>query len=88
MEADGSVMVEGGCSLRDLNRKLGTRFDVSGPRTLNGLILEAYEDIPEAGIALKINDCPVEIVQTQGRKVLMARLHIKALERLKKAEDE
>jgi Mg2+/Co2+ transporter CorB len=88
MEADGSVMVEGGCSLRDLNRKLGTRFDVSGPRTLNGLILEAYEDIPEAGIALKINDCPVEIVQTQGRKVLMARLHIKALEHLKKAEDE
>jgi Mg2+/Co2+ transporter CorB len=88
MEADGSVMVEGGCSLRDLNRKLGTRFDVSGPRTLNGLILEAYEDIPEAGIALKINHCPVEIVQTQGRKVLMARLHIKALEQLKKAEDE
>jgi Mg2+/Co2+ transporter CorB len=79
LEEDGSVMAEGGCSLRDLNRKLGTRFDLGGPRTLNGLILEAYEDIPEAGIALKINDCPIEIVQTQGRKVLMARLHIRAL---------
>ncbi|MDE2344519.1 MAG: DUF21 domain-containing protein [Betaproteobacteria bacterium] len=73
-EKDGTVLVEGVCPLRDLNRKLGTQFRLEGPRTLNGLILETLEDIPQPGTALKIDGHPVEIVQTQDRMVRVARI--------------
>ncbi|MDN5882752.1 MAG: CNNM domain-containing protein, partial [Nitrosospira sp.] len=53
---DGSVIVEGSSLLRDLNRKLGLRLPLGGPKTLNGLILEHFQDIPEAGTSLKIAD--------------------------------
>ncbi|MDE1942934.1 MAG: DUF21 domain-containing protein [Betaproteobacteria bacterium] len=73
-EKDGTVLVEGVCPLRDLNRKLGTQFRLEGPRTLNGLILETLEDIPQPGTALKVDGHPVEIVQTQDRMVRVARI--------------
>lgn len=73
-EPEGTVLVEGICPLRELNRKLGTRFRLDGPTTLNGLILETMEDIPEPGTAIKIDGYPVEIVQTQDRRVRVARL--------------
>lgn len=73
-EADGSWLVDGTTALRDLNRKLGTHFPLDGPRTLNGLILEHFQDIPEAGTSLKIAGHPLEIVQTQGRVVKVVRI--------------
>ena len=73
-EADGSWLVDGGTPLRELNRKLGTHFPLDGPRTLNGLILEHFQDIPEAGVSLKIAGHPLEIVQTQGRLVKVVRI--------------
>lgn len=73
-EADGSWLVEGGVSLRHLNRKLGLDLPLDGPKTLNGLLLEHFEDIPEAGVSIKLGDVPVEIVQTQDRAVKMARV--------------
>lgn len=71
---DGSFLVEGSSPLRELNRKLGLSLPLDGPKTLNGLILEYFEDIPESGTSLKIADYPMEIVQTQGRFVKMARI--------------
>jgi len=68
-QTDGSVLVEGSSLLRDLNRKLGWKLPVDGPKTLNGLILEHFQDIPEAGTSLKIAGYPMEIVQTQDRVV-------------------
>jgi len=73
-QADGSVLVEGGTLLRDLNRKLGLRFPLDTAKTLNGLILEHLQDMPEAGVSLKIANYPVEIVQTQGRVVKVAKI--------------
>jgi Mg2+/Co2+ transporter CorB len=70
----GSTLLEGSRSLREINRKLDLSFSLNGPKTLNGLILEHFRDIPEAGIALKINGIPIEIVQTQGRSIKVARL--------------
>lgn len=72
--ADGSALVEGTSSLRDLNRKLGLTFPLDGPKTLNGLILEHFQDIPEAGVSLKIHEVPMEVVQTQDRVVKTVRL--------------
>ncbi|NDU88201.1 MAG: DUF21 domain-containing protein [Ferrovum sp.] len=73
-ESAETVLVDGECPLRDLNRKLGTDFPLQGPKTLNGLILEILEDIPEPGTALKVRNYPVEIVQTQDRRVRVARV--------------
>ncbi len=77
-DADGSWLVEGSVALRQLNRKLGLALPLDGPKTLNGLLLEQFEDIPEAGVSLKLGDVPVEIVQTQDRAVKTARIHIPA----------
>lgn len=72
---DGSFLLEGSSSLRELNRKLGLHLPLeSGAKTLNGLILEHLEDIPEAGTSLKIANYPIEIIQTQDRSVKVARI--------------
>ncbi len=71
---DGSVIVEGSCPLRVLNRKLGFNFPLDGPKTINGLLLEHLEDIPETGVAMKIADYPIEILQVQDTMVKAVRL--------------
>jgi len=71
---DGSFLLEGSSSLRELNRKLGLHLPLEGAKTLNGLILEHLEDIPETGTSLKIADYPIEIIQTQDRIVKVARI--------------
>lgn len=71
---DNSWLVEGSALLRDLNRKLGLKLPLDGPKTLNGLILEHLESIPEAGTSLKIANHPLEIVQTQDRVVKVVRI--------------
>jgi len=73
-EADGSVMVEGATSLRELNRKLDLDFPLDGPRTLNGLLLEHLEAMPEPGVSVMLAGYPVEIVQVQDRVVKTARV--------------
>lgn len=71
---DGSLLLEGSSSLRDLNRKLGLHLPLEGAKTLNGLILDHLEDIPEPGTSLKIAGYPIEIIQTQDRIVKVARI--------------
>ncbi len=68
-EADGSWLVDGSSGLRDLNKKLNLNLPVDGPRTLNGLIIEHFENIPEAGTSFKVGEHTLEIVQTQDRIV-------------------
>jgi Mg2+/Co2+ transporter CorB len=73
-DADGGYLVEGTASVRDLNRKLGLDFPLEGARTLNGLLLECLEAMPEAGVTIKIAGCPIEIVQISDRMVKTARI--------------
>ncbi|MDO8351117.1 MAG: CNNM domain-containing protein [Gallionella sp.] len=73
-QEDGSILLEGGNSLRELNRKLGLHLPLDSAKTLNGLILEHLEDIPETGTSLKIAGYPIEIIQTQDRIVKVVRL--------------
>ena len=68
-EADGSWLVDGSSMLRDLNKKLNLTLPLNGPRTLNGLVIEHFEDIPEAGTSLRIGNHTLEIMQTQDRIV-------------------
>jgi len=71
---DDEAIVEGGASLRDLNRRLGTRFPIDGPRTLNGLLLERLQELPEAPVSLRYEDLVVEIQQIQDRMIRSVRL--------------
>ncbi len=66
---DGSILVEGSTLLRELNRKLDLQFPLNGPKTLNGLILEYLQEIPESGIGLNIAGHPMEIIQIKNRVV-------------------
>jgi Mg2+/Co2+ transporter CorB len=68
-EADGSWLVDGSSTLRDLNKKLNLTLPLDGPRTLNGLVIEHFEDIPEAGTSFRIGEHTLEIMQTQDRIV-------------------
>lgn len=52
---DGSYVIDGYASLRDINTSLGWEFPTEGPKTLNGLLLEHLEDIPDGNVGLKIN---------------------------------
>jgi Mg2+/Co2+ transporter CorB len=73
-QPDGSIVLEGSTSLRELNRKLGLHLPLDGAKTLNGLILDHLEDIPETGTSLKIAGYPIEVIQTQDRIVKVARI--------------
>jgi len=66
---DGSWLVDGSSTLRDLNKKLGLDFPLDGPKTLNGLIIEHFEDIPESNTSFRVGTHTIEILQTQDRIV-------------------
>ena len=71
---DGSIIVEGSCPLRVLNRKLGFNFPLDGPKTINGLLTEHFEDIPEPGVSVIIDNYPIEILQVHDKMVKVVRL--------------
>lgn len=70
----GEVIVDGRQSLRELNRHLDLKLPLNGPKTLNGLILEHLEEIPENGVCLKVEGVPIEVMHTEDRRVRTARL--------------
>ena len=73
-QADGSFLIDGSASIRDLNKMLHWTLPSDGPKTLNGLLTEYLESIPEPGTSVKITDHPIEIVQMQGNMVKTARI--------------
>lgn len=73
-EEDGGWLVDGSSSLRDLNKKLKLNLPSDGPKTLNGLVLEHFQDIPEANASFKIGKHILEIVQTQDRVVKIVKI--------------
>lgn len=63
---DGRYVIEGTASLREINRSLGWHLPCDGgPKTLNGLVTEALESIPESAVCLKIGRYRLEILETE-----------------------
>jgi len=60
--------------VRELNQATSCDFHSDGPKTLNGLILEHMEVIPDAGTCMLIDDYPVEIMKKQDNAVKIARI--------------
>lgn len=73
-DAEGECLLEGSVSLRDINKRLNLNLPTDGPKTLNGLLLETLQEIPEAPVSAKIAGCVIEIVQVQEQVIKMVRL--------------
>jgi Mg2+/Co2+ transporter CorB len=73
-DEQGAATVEGTTPVREVNRALGLGLPTDGPKTLNGLILEELQDIPEADVSVKIGNVPMEIVHAQGRTIKTVRV--------------
>jgi len=71
---DGSWMVNGNIPLRTLNRVLALQLPTDGPKTVNGLVLEYMETIPEPGTSIKVAGYPIEIIQSTASVVKTVRI--------------
>ena len=72
--AQGECLLEGATALRDINKRLGLELPLDGPKTVNGLLLERLQEIPESPIALKIGNCVIEVMQVQNQAIRMVKL--------------
>ncbi|MCP5142226.1 MAG: HlyC/CorC family transporter [Gammaproteobacteria bacterium] len=66
---DGSYLVDGSANIRALNRMFGWELPTDGPRTINGLLLEHLETIPNPGTSLMIAGYPLEVRQTTSNTI-------------------
>ena len=73
-QEDGSYLIEGTASIRDINKELEWKLPNDGPRSLNGLIIEYLEDIPEANIGVRIAGYPIEILEVENNMVKLVRI--------------
>ncbi len=74
-QEDGSYLVDGSANVRELVRTMHWELPTDGPKTLNGLILEYLENIPEPGTSLRLAGYPLDIIQTKGNAVKTVRLY-------------
>ncbi|MCQ4313168.1 HlyC/CorC family transporter [Pseudomonas stutzeri] len=72
-QEDGTQVIDGAAYLREVNRALGWQLPCDGPKTLNGLITEALEHIPDSGICLQIDQYRLEILQAADNRVKSVR---------------
>ena len=73
---DGSFIIDGSATLREINRELDWDLPASGPKTLNGLILERLETMPEPGTTLKLGNFTMEITQVTDNAVKSVRVKL------------
>jgi len=72
-QADGSQVIDGAAYIREVNKALGWQLPCDGPKTLNGLITEALESIPDSSVCLKIGPYRLEILQSAENRVKSVR---------------
>ncbi len=74
LQPDGSYLVDGSASIRDVNKEMGWELPTDGPKTLNGLIIEHLEDIPQNNISVRIAGYPIEIVEASNHRIKIVRV--------------
>jgi len=72
---DGSYVVQGSANIRELNRTMGWSLPTEGPKTVNGLILEQLETIPDAGASLVVEGFDMKILQASGNAIKAVRVY-------------
>jgi Mg2+/Co2+ transporter CorB len=74
IQQDGSVLVDGSANIRELNKEMDWSFPTEGPKTLNGLILEYLEEIPENNVSLRLAGYPIEIIDINENMIKTVRV--------------
>jgi Mg2+/Co2+ transporter CorB len=73
-QEDGTQVIDGAAYIREVNKALGWQLPCDGPKTLNGLVTEALESIPDSGVCLKIGPYRLEILQAAENRVKTVRV--------------
>ena len=75
-QTDGSFYIDGAALIRDVNRAVGWHLSTEGPRTLNGLILEHLEFIPETNLCFRIGDYLFETLQIKDNMIINVKIQV------------
>ncbi|MDH5455839.1 MAG: HlyC/CorC family transporter [Gammaproteobacteria bacterium] len=73
-EGSDTFIVDATANIRELNRSQEWDLPTDGPKTLNGLIVELLETIPEPGTSLEVNGYPIEIVEVDDNRIRTVRV--------------
>jgi len=68
-QRDGSFIIDGSASVREVNKSLKWELPTDGPKTVSGLVLEYLESFPDANAGLRINDYGIEILELESNVV-------------------
>lgn len=74
LQDDGSYLIEGSMNIREMNREMDWNFPTDGPKTINGLLLEYFQDIPNEGLSIRLAGYPVEIINVENNMVQTIRI--------------
>ena len=85
-ESANCFVVDASASIRELNRSQDWELPIDGPKTLNGLIIERLETIPEAGTALDLGGYPIEIIESDDKRILSVRVRSRRSETAEQAD--
>jgi len=77
-QEDGSYLINGTANIREINRQNNWQLPIDGPKTINGLILEYLESIPEPNVSLRIGDYVIEVVQTKDNSIRTVRIRVQS----------
>ncbi|WP_339906577.1 HlyC/CorC family transporter [Pseudomonas guineae] len=72
-QEDGTQVIDGAAYIREINKALDWHLPCDGPKTLNGLVTEALESIPDSAVCLKIGPYRLEILQSSENRVKSVR---------------
>ena len=73
-QQDGSFLIDATINIRDLNKEMDWHFPIDGPKTLNGLILEYLEEIPEPNTSMRLSGYPLEVLEVADNMVKTVRV--------------
>ncbi len=77
-QEDGSYLINGSANIREINRNNHWHLPTDGPKTINGLVLEYLETIPEPGVSLRVGDYVIEVVQTSNNTIKTVRIRVES----------
>ena len=66
---DGSMTFDASEFIRDLNKEHNFNLPTDGPKTLNGLIQEELEALPNVGTCIRVDDYTLEVLETSANAI-------------------
>lgn len=73
-QEDGSYLINGTANIREINRNNDWALPTDGPKTINGLVLEHLESIPDPGVSIRKGNYVIEVVQTADNAIKTVRM--------------